>query len=329
MDFANERYVRLYVRETTTWKLLPWQAQAILPQLLRLVDRAGVLDLGGVSPAEGVAASLAKWPLDVVTVGIEAILAKEILEHRDDCLVWPTFMDAQEATQSDRQRQAEARARRRDLARSRVTNRDEMSRDLFGGAEQARGEPTGGADQRTASVTTRDKESRTVTDGHETDQNRHAVSRGVTPSVPSRTKETPPTPSREPEQDRGVGSHDPGLGNESTNGNGHEPTPDVATFGRVLEVWVDAFGPDRVESEHDDGDLAADLEERIAEEPRLGQWMYLCDQVKRQPFLAAGRASGKLREGGPVTLAWVVHTKQRMHAVLHMGYAAERSARGA
>ena len=43
MDWANERYVRLYTRDTVTWKMWPWEARAIFPLLMRKVDRAGVL----------------------------------------------------------------------------------------------------------------------------------------------------------------------------------------------------------------------------------------------------------------------------------------------
>jgi hypothetical protein len=38
MDWANERYVRLFVRDTTTWKLLPWQSRLLLPAILRKLE---------------------------------------------------------------------------------------------------------------------------------------------------------------------------------------------------------------------------------------------------------------------------------------------------
>lgn len=136
-------------------------------------------------------------------------------------------------------------------------------------------------------------------------------------------KKTPPTPSRAREEERGVGSIDPRSGNGSTNGSGHEPTPDVATFARVLEVWCSRFGNDRVEGQHDNGSFVEDLEARIVEEPRLGEWLHLCDQVARQPFLAFGLE----REQGPVTLAWLVHDRERIHRAKHMRYAPDREAR--
>lgn len=139
-------------------------------------------------------------------------------------------------------------------------------------------------------------------------------------------KKTPPTPSRTRERARGVGSNDPHSGNGSTNGSGHEPNPNVATFARVMELWCNRIGADRVEGEHDPGTLAEDLDARLEDYPELGTWLHLVeDQIPRQPYLAEGRASGKVRPEGPVTLAYVVHTKQRMHAVLHMRYAPEEA----
>jgi hypothetical protein len=48
MDYANERYVRLYTRDTTTVKLLGWQGRLVWWSLLRKLDRidAGLADRG-------------------------------------------------------------------------------------------------------------------------------------------------------------------------------------------------------------------------------------------------------------------------------------------
>ena len=64
MRWEDERYVRLYTRDTATWKLLPWQAKCLLPLLLRKMDRAGTAEVG--EPAgEGIAA-LTDMPLELV-----------------------------------------------------------------------------------------------------------------------------------------------------------------------------------------------------------------------------------------------------------------------
>jgi hypothetical protein len=134
VDWENERYVRLYVRDTVTWKLLPWEAQAVFPNLLRKLDRAGVLNLGGVTPAEAVAAALdGKWPLDVVAAGVTALFRHGVVEWSDNSIVAPNFLEAQECTSSTAQRKRESRAKRRDLSRPRpdtgqvVTKRPESA----------------------------------------------------------------------------------------------------------------------------------------------------------------------------------------------------------
>lgn len=120
MDWSNESYVRLYVRNTTTWRRLGFEGQTMLMHLLRIVDRAGVLDIEDMSPGE--AASLHTGaPAEFAELGMSKLLELKALIHDGTRLVFPNFIEAQEATKSDRQRQKESRERRA------VTNRDERS----------------------------------------------------------------------------------------------------------------------------------------------------------------------------------------------------------
>jgi hypothetical protein len=80
VNFEDERYVRLYTRDTVTWKLLKWQGKCLLPLLLRKVDRAGCADLDGAG-IEGVAA-LAEIPLEVVEPGFQQLLERGVVEVR-------------------------------------------------------------------------------------------------------------------------------------------------------------------------------------------------------------------------------------------------------
>jgi hypothetical protein len=107
MDWANERYVRLFVRDTTTWKLLPWQSRALLPLILRKLDRAGVIDLGE-DGEEGLAA-VVEVPLEFLQEGLPALLKREVFKMAHGKFVMPNFMAAQEAKQSDAQRKRESR----------------------------------------------------------------------------------------------------------------------------------------------------------------------------------------------------------------------------
>lgn len=148
MRWEDERYVRLYTRDTVEWNLLCWQARAILPLILRKVDRAGLLEVGRRG-SRGLAANL-QMPVEVVERGLEGdpaqssspegLIASGSVELRDGVLVVPKFIEAQEATACEALRAREYRARARDLARADklgidvtsragdITPRDESSR---------------------------------------------------------------------------------------------------------------------------------------------------------------------------------------------------------
>lgn len=124
MDWPNERYVRLYTRDTPEWLCLPWQSRALWPNLLRKLDRAGVLatKLG----AKGIAV-LVSLPLEIVEPGLAGLLDDGCLEPHDLGYVAPNFLPAQEAAQTDAHRSREYRARRRGITKrdGNVTKRGE------------------------------------------------------------------------------------------------------------------------------------------------------------------------------------------------------------
>ena len=121
MDWSNERYVRVYVRETIDDISLSWEARAIWAELIKRFDRAGVIALGrqGVNWTKGLAA-LIRIPLNVVEDHFHELLEDGRVEIREeDGQAWavaPNFIEAQEAKQSDSHRQREYRARRREKA---------------------------------------------------------------------------------------------------------------------------------------------------------------------------------------------------------------------
>ena len=172
MDWANERYVRLYVRDSTTWKLIDWKARCTLTMMLRKVDRAGVLEHGGHG-VMGLAAVI-ELPLEVVEPGIAQLTNPRIavvVETPSEYVI-PNYLEAQEASQTEAHRSREYRGRKRDLALARgkgliteavdtVTFRD--------AAETGRGE--------------------TVTSGH-------SASQAVTPSLakPNQEEDKSPAP---------------------------------------------------------------------------------------------------------------------------------------
>ncbi|MBV8760127.1 MAG: conserved phage C-terminal domain-containing protein [Deltaproteobacteria bacterium] len=159
MDWSNEKYVRLYVRDTDSWLSWSWQARALFCLMLRKVDRAGVLETK--RGARGVTAHTG-MPFEVVTEALRELLEDGcVREHGDGRgYVMPNFLEAQEAAQSDRLRAREYRARRRDHAAGVITERD-------------------------ASDTKRDG---AITERDENVTRRHAAS--LLPSLPSQTKNT-------------------------------------------------------------------------------------------------------------------------------------------
>jgi len=124
MRWEDERYVRLYTRNTVGWLAMGWEARCTLTMLFRVVDRAGLIELG-TDGVPGLAIAL-QLPEDVVRRGLDGLLGRGTVEQHGTTIVIPNFIDAQECRQSDAARQRKAREVARDLAS--VTNRDEVSR---------------------------------------------------------------------------------------------------------------------------------------------------------------------------------------------------------
>lgn len=171
MDWQNERWVKLYTRDTADDLVLSWQAQGLWPLLMRKADRAGVIATN--HGARGIAA-LVRWPADVVTAALTELLEDGRIR---ECgtpagYVLPNFLAAQDASSSDAQRKRDERERRSADANNSVTKRD-------------------------AKVTKRDEMSRPS----------HAPSRSVTPRVDERRVDETrreevcaSPPAREPEE---------------------------------------------------------------------------------------------------------------------------------
>ncbi len=147
MDFSNEHYVRIYTRDTTTWKLLGFAGQTVFMHVARKLDAAGVLDTEGLEPWEAVVLHCGV-PEELAREGVAKCLRYGVLTDAENALVAPRYVDAQRSSKSDKQRQKEHRETRRLEVLGRVTKPD--------------------------------KESRSVTVGHDEQQNDTAPSRSVT-----------------------------------------------------------------------------------------------------------------------------------------------------
>lgn len=111
MRWEDERYVRVYTRDTPEWSALSWEARAVFWGLLRRCDRAGILQVGkaGVRALAGVIPA----PLEVVERAVPELLADGCLQQKEGAYFVPNFMEAQEAHTSDAQRKRDQRERDR------------------------------------------------------------------------------------------------------------------------------------------------------------------------------------------------------------------------
>lgn len=127
LHWSDERYARIYCRDTLDWMALSWNAQALWMQLNRKATRSGRIDLGRVG-LRGVAALVGRPDMaPEIEKALAELLADGCVRHEDDTLVIPDFRDAQEAATSGAERMRRLRERRAEMEASEAGARDETS----------------------------------------------------------------------------------------------------------------------------------------------------------------------------------------------------------
>jgi len=116
MRWGDERYIRIYTRDTPDLAAMGWEARALLWEVFRKMDRAGILQMGK-SGHRGLAALVA-MPFDVTERALGILLEDGVIETQGTCLVCKNFMEAQECCKSDAGRQRDKRERDRAAALS-------------------------------------------------------------------------------------------------------------------------------------------------------------------------------------------------------------------
>lgn len=152
MDWSNERWVKLYTRDTSDFLLLSWQARGLFALILRAVNRRGEIDLGRTGARSLAVILHAGHDAAAVVAALDELLADGCVVIEGQTLRVTNFEAAQSTPLSDA---ARARAHREKLRDEPVTKRD-------------------------AEVTKRDG---AITKGDATVTRRHAASRGVTHRV--------------------------------------------------------------------------------------------------------------------------------------------------
>lgn len=189
LHWPDERYVRVYVRDTIEWSALSWDAQALYVQLLRKADRRGRVDLGRVG-RRGLAALLGKadlWPrLEPALAELEA---DGCVHVQGNVLVVAEFVEAQEAVSSSKRRSADWRERQR----LEGGPRDETLRDGETGDRNGTSRPSDETSRSGDETSRRDETSRNATPGYSTDGTAQRSTDGTalasdgTGSVPSQS----------------------------------------------------------------------------------------------------------------------------------------------
>jgi hypothetical protein len=114
LDWEEERYARIYCRDTLDWQCLSWNAQSLWMQLNRKATRSGRIDLGR-SGLRGVAALVGRPDMrSELEQAMAELLADGCVVLEGDVLVIPDFVEAQEAVSSGAKRMRELRERRRE-----------------------------------------------------------------------------------------------------------------------------------------------------------------------------------------------------------------------
>jgi hypothetical protein len=139
IDWSNEPFARLYKRETDDDLLLTWEARAVWHEFLKKCDRSGLLETRrGV---RGMAAML-RIPLEVVERVLQELMEDGRLRSVPNRgFIAPNYTGANEATRSDKARQADSRSKRRAAALNtdnHVAEDSTASRDVTSGHAESR-----------------------------------------------------------------------------------------------------------------------------------------------------------------------------------------------
>ena len=109
MRWEDERYIRIFTRDTPTWDALGWEAQALLMLIFRKMDRTGLLALGA-SGMRGLSACV-RMPADVVERALAVLIEDGVLSWSGRDLFCKNFLAAQDCPKSDSLRSKEKRER--------------------------------------------------------------------------------------------------------------------------------------------------------------------------------------------------------------------------
>lgn len=108
MDWSDEHYVKLYTRDSLTWRSWKWETRTTFLHLVRKVDGSGFIESGRMDPVDALVLQL-DLPKSVVSVGLEQLVADETCESTDRAIFLINFVAAQEARKTEAQKKRDYR----------------------------------------------------------------------------------------------------------------------------------------------------------------------------------------------------------------------------
>lgn len=132
MNFEDDRFVRLFTRNTPTWCSWKWPARAVWPSLMRALDRSGKLEWAPGSAPESAVAAVIMFPANVVAVGLSELVRTKTVVLGDGWLEAPNFVLAQNCrsrAKTGAERMAECRLKKASQG-GLVTRRDDSSQNV-------------------------------------------------------------------------------------------------------------------------------------------------------------------------------------------------------
>lgn len=136
MNWADELWRKVFIRDTANWKRLSWQARTVCLHMIRKTDGAGLVDTGRSEPEENLAALL-ELPLEVVAPGIADLIKFETVDPVDGGYLLRNQIEAQSTPATDKTRKKAERERTR--ANRNLQARETTSTHVTGGHAASHG----------------------------------------------------------------------------------------------------------------------------------------------------------------------------------------------
>lgn len=169
MDYENEKFIKVYLRDTADWASMSWQARGLSLEISRKLDAGGEISLGSKGLAAIATLLRAPWS-EIAPFIAELVENRRLVVVDGSRLIEPGFLERQTA-------RVGAAARKRSQR-----DRAAMSRDVTSGHAKSRA---------VTNVTTRSDQTRS-------DERETRVARETPPPVQEQPREPEPAPLEAP-----------------------------------------------------------------------------------------------------------------------------------